>query len=802
MTQLPRPAIGSRDGGGARPPLPPPLPLLLPFLLAGLLLAAAPAALAQLKGGGGGPQARNKNAPIVFQADEVRYDEQLGLTIARGHVEISQGGDVLLADTVSYNQHTDTVTASGHVSLLLPTGEVLFAPFMELRDRMNDAFATQVRMLLADRSRLAAAAARRLNGNRTELAKAVYSPCDLCQKDPSAPPAWELKAHEITDDKQLKLIEFYDATIDIDGWPILYSPYLSEPEPSVKRASGFLVPSFGESNTLGFHVSTPYFLVLGPDKDLTLDPRFMTTAGQLLAGDYRQRFSDGTLDVQASENYSNVGIGSDTNVGDQWRGDINATGVWDLDDTYRTGFDLQRVSDQTYLLRFGFPVPMLNAMVSRAYVQGFEPNGETDVDAYMFQPLQPGLGDSTQPIVLPVINRTWYSQPDGWGGVWKVNANLLDIVREVGTQDRRASLGAEWDKTFFDGIGGKYTLMASVRGDAYSVNDLSQLSNPDLPTAFFPANGAPPVQPIGYNYLTGRAFPQAGLTWSYPVAHRGAVDTAIVEPVAGIYAGPSGGNSRLVPDEDSLGFEFNDTDLFQPDRLAGYDILDTGQRVDYGLKLGLYNKDGGNYHMLVGQSLRAEDNPFLPPGSGAEQRLSDIVGRVVLSPAPYLDLVYHFRLDKTTLDNRSQEVSIAGGPANLRVGANFLLEPPQLPDEAVTLPTTTGESILLGKREQLSVNAQVHLTQYWSLGGSETINLTNSSNLINGVAQPQSNSDNLYATASAVYQDECMAFIATITQSGITNGDVTPGVSVMFSVVFKNLGEVGGTVAQFAGSGS
>src|SRR5438132_12708750 len=96
----------------------------------GVLFATEPA-LAQFNIGG---QRQDKNAPVVFQADEVQYDEQLGLTVAKGHVEISQAGEILLADTVSYNQRTDTVTASGHVSLLLPTGEVMFADFMELRD--------------------------------------------------------------------------------------------------------------------------------------------------------------------------------------------------------------------------------------------------------------------------------------------------------------------------------------------------------------------------------------------------------------------------------------------------------------------------------------------------------------------------------------------------------------------------------------------------------------------------------------------------------------------------------------------
>ncbi len=270
------------------------------------LLLAAPPGFAQFSISS--QKKEDKNAPIVFQADEVEYDDQLALTVAKGHVEISQGGEVLLADTVSYNQRTDTITASGHVSLLEPTGEVTFADFMELRDSMNDVFAQNVRRLLADRSRLVANAARRINGNHFELRRAVYSPCDLCKKDPSAPPAWQLKAREITDDKELKLIEFRDAVIEVDGWPVLYTPYLSEPDPSVKRASGFLTPTFGNSNTVGFHMAIPYYFVLGPDNDLTVAPRFTSRAGELLAGEYRQRFSDATLDAIGSINYSNVGL--------------------------------------------------------------------------------------------------------------------------------------------------------------------------------------------------------------------------------------------------------------------------------------------------------------------------------------------------------------------------------------------------------------------------------------------------------------------------------------------------------------
>ncbi|MGH6967928.1 MAG: LPS-assembly protein LptD, partial [Stellaceae bacterium] len=183
--------------------------------IAALAAAVAPAA-AQNTG-------RAANKPILFQADQVEYDQDLGLTVARGHVELDQSDQILLANTVTYNQRTDTVTASGHVSLLQPDGDIVFADYMELHDDMRDGFIKDVRILLSDGSRLAANTGRRIVGNRTELRRAVYSPCELCQSDPSKPPVWQIKAARVVHDKQEQIIEYHDATMEVDGWPIFYT---------------------------------------------------------------------------------------------------------------------------------------------------------------------------------------------------------------------------------------------------------------------------------------------------------------------------------------------------------------------------------------------------------------------------------------------------------------------------------------------------------------------------------------------------------------------------------------------------
>ena len=209
---------------------------------------------------------QDSNAPIVFRADEIEYDDQLAPDSCSGHVEISQSGQVLLADTVSYNQRTDTVTASGNVSLSQPTGEIVFADFMELRDSMSKAFAKNVRMLLADRSRLAANTARRTNGNRTELQARRLLPlrpvpgrperaARLAAEGARNRPRQGAAAHRVSrrrhgDRRMAGLL----LALHVDARPL------------GKRASGFLPPSVGSSNTLGAHITIPYFWCSGPTR--------------------------------------------------------------------------------------------------------------------------------------------------------------------------------------------------------------------------------------------------------------------------------------------------------------------------------------------------------------------------------------------------------------------------------------------------------------------------------------------------------------------------------------------------------
>jgi LPS-assembly protein len=709
-------------------------------LLACLLWLSAGAASAA-------PERPNDASALLFSADEMQNDEELGLVVARGHVEINRGQRTLLADTVTYNQRTDTVTASGHVSLLEPTGEVLFGDFVELTNRFQDAFLQDIRALLSDRSRLAGNTGRRTGGSRLELRRGVYSPCDLCRDDPTEPPLWQLRGEQIVHDKLTHTIEYRDATLEVGGVPVLYLPYFAQADPSVKRRSGFMFPSAGNSTNLGTHVTTPFFWAIGPDRDATFAPIFTSDAGTVAAGEYRQRFSNGEVKGSGSVNYDSSGV---VTPGTLVRGHAFGTGAWDLDENWRTGFQVQRSTDQTYLRRFHFGGTE-NFLTSRAYGERFDQRSFLDIDSYAFQTLRQGTNDHTQPIVTPIVDYNWLGTPDAYGGRLNLNADLLDLNRLKGTGSHRVSVGTGWTLPFNDPIGDSFLLSTTARGDGYYATDLQVAPNE-------PARDT----------QTGRIFPQMSLQWRHPFVRRGVNFSQTVEPVVMAVAGPRGGNPPTIPNEDSLAFDFNETDLFVPNRFAGLDQVDGGDRVDYGLRAAIYgDSSGGSSRMLIGQSYRMQNNSNFTAGSGLSDKLSDVVGRFIVSPTPYFDLIYRYRLDKSDLRPRRHEAGFAGGPEKLRLSLNYIKLPPDL----ITSDPTP--------REQISIAVIAGLARYWTVSLSTTRSLTSQL----GVS---SISSGLIAT----YRDECLAFVTSLTQSGTSDRDIKPGTSLLFTLVLKNLGDI------------
>lgn len=694
-----------------------------------------------------GQERPTRELPVLVSADNVRHDRERSLVIASGNVEISQDARVLLADTVTLNQRTNVVTASGNVSLLEPTGEVYFADYVELQDGMKKGFLRNLRMLFPDESRLAANQASRIAGVRSEMKRAVFSPCKLCEDKPGRPPLWQIKAIKVVHDEKARNIEYYDAFLEMFGIPVAYTPYLSHPDPTVERRSGLLAPRLGSNSQLGFIVGTPYYIDIAPDKDATLEPILTGKQGPVFFGEYRQRLTDGEFEFSGSITKADRTDSTGMREEDQLRGHIRGRGRFDINDTWRWGFNVARASDDTYLQRYGFGFE--DVLTTRAFMEGFRQRSYAAVNGYAFQGLRARDKSETTPLILPQIDYNFVSVPNRRGAYWTLDTNVLSLSRDEGADSRRLSFKGGWHLSHTGKSGNVFNLSAVTQADLYFVNDVADPASPDG----------------SFDGVTGRIFPQLALDWRYPLVREIGGARYLVEPVAALIVGPNGGNPDDIPNEDSQAFEFDDADLFSLNRFPGLDRVDGGQRLDYGLITGLYDHRGRSLTAFLGQSFRFREDTDFAVGSGLRDRLSDFVGRVHLSPGRGLDLLYRFRFDKDGLEPRVNELTIAAGPPALRLNLDYIF-----------IDETAGTAGF-GDREEIIVSARSQINEYWAARAYGRRDLTE------GGAT-------LSTGFGLIYEDECFFLSADFRRSFTRDREIEPSDTVLFRVVFKHLGEV------------
>lgn len=681
----------------------------------------------------------NSEQPVLLTADDLSFDEDLGTATARGNVEIVQGERILNADAVTYNQRDNIVTATGNVVLLEPTGEVLFAEFAELTSDMREGFLRGFRMLLNDDSRLAAVSAQRRGGVETELTRAVYSPCRNCLGFDDEP-LWQIKARRVVHDTEAQEVVYRDATLEVLGVPIAYTPYLSHPDPTVKRKSGILTPTFGTSSLLGSNIQIPYFWAISDESDLTFDPILSTDQLPVLTGEYRQRFSNG-------ENRTRISVTNDDAQTDEdrFRGHIDSETRFSIDELWRWGADIRLASDDTYLGRYGFRSD--DTLTNRLYVEGFGSRSYAVAEALYFQGLRNEDVQEEIPIVAPNLDYSYISPPNSFGGMTTMDANLRSLTREEGASSQRISLTPGWQISHTDNSGMITSFRTSVQGDLYNVDDVETNNGRE-------------------NAVVGRIFPQATVSWRYPWVRRSGPNSQIFEPLLALVVAPNGGNPDRIPDEDSQSIAFDETNLFDANRFSGTDRVEGGQRVVYGIRTGVFGELGGASTLTVGQSIRFRESSLFPSGTGLEDQISDIVANLQITPNRFMDLLYKTRFDHDSLRARRTEIAASVGPRALKADLNY-----------VFFDRTSG----FADREEVTVSLRSALTEQWSAQMQTRRDLT-------------AEGGTLSYGAALVYECDCMNFELVYNRTFTSDRDIPRVESLTFRVTFKSLGQIGSSV--------
>jgi LPS-assembly protein len=731
------------------------LAILLPvlaslFMLAGL--SGAHAQLGSLATPGAGQQVNN-NEPVTFTADQVEYDRQDNLVIARGHVEAWQNDHVLRADEVTFDRNTGVAAAKGHVVLLEPDGQILFAEYAEMSQNMQQGVLKDMAAMLTQNARLVANGARRTDGEINEMSKVVYSTCNLCKKDPTKPPLWQIEAQSAVQDLEHKRVEFYDAWMMMDGIPVGYFPFMSQPDPSVRRQSGLLAPWFGDTSNIGIFYSQPYYWVIDDQSDATISPMLTSRFGPNLDVEYRRRFDDGSLLVNAS-------IGDV----DGTQGTLVARGQFSYDETWRWGFDIDRASSANYVNDFHIGTELNNPTIltSQIYVEGFGEGSYARLDTKFYQGLTGTIVNSELPVVLPRYEYSYFGTPDAWGGRLSVAAGAFNVLRDVGTNTRRVNLTMNWERPFTGDLGDLWTI--KLHGDAvgYDATDLNEQPNWAMRNAVDDA----------------RALPQAAVDVRWPFARdSGSWGSQLLEPMAEVIVAPQTGTSQLqkYPNEDSLDFEFTDANLFGFNRFPGIDRLEGGVRANVALHAAWY-LGGTTFDGLIGQSYQTTKDSLFPEASGLHDQVSDIVARTTFTPTSWFNTTVRGRFDKNSLALHAAEAISSVGVQHLRVGLGYIytnFDPYTYYDQPP--PPPNGNQYYF-PRNEITSNVSSQWGNY-RLTGFAQRNLALNQMVGYG--------------GDAIYEDECFIFDLKFVRRIVSlNGD-GGSTAVVFLLTFKTIGQFG-----------
>ena len=711
------------------------------------LLATAQAADAQPK-----PDSR---APVTFTADDVQYDRDAAIVTATGHVEAWQNDRLLRADKIVFNRDTGVAAATGNVVLQEPDGQVMFSDYAELTQEMKDGVLSGMRALLAQNGRLAANGARRTGGAINELTRAIYTTCNLCAKDPTKAPLWDIRAREAVQDTEHKRIEYRDAVIDIYGVPVLYLPYLTHPDPSQKRSSGLLVPSFGlGARHLGAFAIIPYYFVLDESSDVTASAVLTGAAGQAIDVGYRKRFNFGSVKIDGSiaDEHQDV------------NGHVFARGDFALNEIWRAGFDINRASNATYVRDFRI-APAVSNLGSTVYLEGFGQGSYARTDARFYQSLTTMTATNRLPFVLPRSQYSYFGQPDAWGGRTTLDAGAFNVVRDAGTSTQRANLSLGWSRPFRGPIGDIYVASLNVDSAAYLAHGQQR-----IPT-YSPLTAASATQAMPTASLEARLPLQRDLGPGW--------GTQIVEPIVKLMASPRGSSYRAgrIPNEDSLDVDFTDTTLFARNRSQGVDRLEGGVRLAAALHATWTLPQGAQFDGLIGQSYRARRDPYFSTQSGLQGTVSDIVARQTFTPGPYFDLNLRERFDHRSLRTRFAEATGSAGVELLRLGAGYLYSnttPYSFYDD--TPNSATALAALKTPRHEVSLNAS---SKFGVWRAAAAIRRDVRTNKFVGI------------DAGGTYEDECFIFdvhyYRRYTSILSDRGDS----GLLFNVTLKTVGEFG-----------
>jgi LPS-assembly protein len=744
----------------------------------------------------------NNDGQMLVQAVEVDYDYNNQRVSAVGNVQMFYNGTSVEADKVIYDQKTKRLHAEGNIRMTDAVGKITYANIMDLSDDYRDGFVDSLRVDTEDATRMAATRADRSSGNYTVFENGVYTACAPCRDDPKKPPLWQVKGARIIHDQTDKMLYFENAQLEFFGVPMAYLPYFSTPDPTVKRKTGFLMPAYTNYTTYGYGVETPFYWAIAPDYDATFSPRFMSRQGVLLQAEFRQRLMNGAYQIRAYgidqlDPKAFSGLPGDR----QFRGGVETKGQFALNDKWVWGWDGVLLSDYYFMSDYrlaqyrdplGSFLSLPTEAISQLYLTGV--GNRSFFDARTIYYLSFSGFQQKVPVVHPVVDYSNVINSPIFGGEFSYKTNFISLTRNDAAFDpittlantnslctntsadplarmptqcllrgmpgtyTRATVEAQWRKSFTDPYGEIWTPFAILRADGINAS----ISNQPGVSNFLPVGDT--------NAL--RVMPTVGLEYRYPFINVQPWGTTTIEPIAQVIIRPNETYAGKLPNEDAQSMVFDASNLFSVDKFSGYDRVEGGGRANVGVQATTQFDRGGSVNMLFGQSYQmfglnsfaVADVTNTGVDSGLQNTRSDYVARVNYSPNRTYTFSVRSRFDEATLNvNRFEAEGRAAfdrWSVSLMYG-NYAKQP---------------ELGYLTRREGLLGSASVKVATNWVVTGSARWDL-------------EANKINSYIIGAG-YVDDCFVLAANyVTSYSYSAGKAPPvlGHAFMFQIGLRTI---------------
>ena len=700
-----------------------------------------------------------ENRKVDFEADRLDYDDNSETATASGNVLLHRDDQSVRADRVTWNRKTGEILATGNVRLVDADGNETFTDHVEMSDDLKTGAMQDMLVLMREGGRLASSGGRRLPDGREAMDRAAYTSCDVVDsRGCPQKPIWRITARHILIDADGKKFHLSGARLTLLGLLRIPLPGLDIATDG-RAISGLMIPDARTSASNGASFSESYYQRFGNNHDLMITGTVFTKVEPMAEVQYRALTGAGAYQITGYVTRSLAIPQSGITLGaqDQLRGYVEGNGHFQFSPEWSATFSGRLVSDRTFLSRYD--INSDDVLRSTIDVEHITPNSYLSIAGWAFETLRSGETEGQVPIALPEID--WrHTFNDPWaGGRVTLQANSLAISRSAGQDTQRAFTSAQWDVRSLTPLGQVITFTGLLRGDVYhsTNNDLTS-------TAVY--QGEPGWQ------SRGMALAAVDATW--PLIGAAFGGTQVLTPHVQLVAVPPVRN-LAVPNEDSRSVELEDDNLFALNRFPGYDRVEDGVHITYGLDWQL-ERPRWQVNATIGQSYRLTANSVaFPDGTGLYDRVSDIVGRTELRYRDVFKITHRYRLDKDTLAFRRNEVDATIGSDRdyIEIGYARL-------NSAIASALND-----LQDSNELRAAARVSFARHWSVFGSGIFDLSDNNLVPNGT---NNSFQPLRTRLGLAFNSDCFELDATWRRDYVSIGDATKGSSFLLHLAFRNIG--------------